>query len=718
MQKEKKEKLPLDSKLLSDAVIELNISRRSVGLYPPDHPIAKESINRAFHYLSQLFELRVSITLGITKDTLVVDEYILDKKNPVFVEFANVLHTKGIAALTYSSGLSKEELVEFHLLITMKDGPSGKALEDGAREKNISHIKISPLDFSAFGFVDGKQRGAGLGAGVWEEYVSRLIQGKLSADAENKVFALPPEEMASVINTIMPEDTSNNDAYGHVITGYLKRRGTTRISRESIEKFTHFVEALKPEIKRQFLSRSSAFFSGDIHEIEKTIKELSPESFEKITALFSEQASIIPETLRNLVTKLSRIKKDQGFSFDFMSHNITAVHDIEISEELTKLFREDHFKSFVSEDYREDLDKMLASTGTRDKRSLPVVTEGCTEEMIDNAALEIMLEILEADFLSSEDYLKMITKLTESVGLFIDTGRFESVLEVYNTLRSHALKGRFSNHATSMIEYFFCSEDLIKNLILAFRLWGRQNRESSLRLARALKRPLIPHLLESLAEESDASIRKYILFILENLGSDVAPHAVKRLSDDRWFIARNMLYLIRESNAVTYAGYAKKFAKHKNPAVSMEAVKTLLHFKTPEAIPYLKVYLSSENTDTRNRAVRLAGSYKVTEAVPYLVNMLKKKDIFGTETYYKIDVVRALGEIGDKRAVGAFIDIYDSKKLFYKEDLEKLKEEIFSRLDNFPYHTVQPLVERGLRSKNEAIKRMSEKLHNKNTGTQ
>ena len=141
MQEEKQEKLPLDAKLLSDAVIELNISRRSVGLYPSDHPIAKESIERAFGYLQKLFELRSDIALGITKNALVVDEYTLDKKNPVFTEFATSLHTKGIAAVTFSSGITKQELTGFHELLTMKDSPSGTALVELAKGKSISHIR-------------------------------------------------------------------------------------------------------------------------------------------------------------------------------------------------------------------------------------------------------------------------------------------------------------------------------------------------------------------------------------------------------------------------------------------------------------------------------------------------------------------------------------------------------------------------------------------------
>jgi hypothetical protein len=52
-----KEDLPLDTRLLSDAIIELNISRHNVAIYPKNHPIVEKSLNRAFDILQKLFGL-------------------------------------------------------------------------------------------------------------------------------------------------------------------------------------------------------------------------------------------------------------------------------------------------------------------------------------------------------------------------------------------------------------------------------------------------------------------------------------------------------------------------------------------------------------------------------------------------------------------------------------------------------------------------------------
>ncbi len=63
---EKKEKLSLDARLLSDAVIELNIARRNVSVYPKGHYLVEKSLNRTFDFFKSLFDLRSEITIALS----------------------------------------------------------------------------------------------------------------------------------------------------------------------------------------------------------------------------------------------------------------------------------------------------------------------------------------------------------------------------------------------------------------------------------------------------------------------------------------------------------------------------------------------------------------------------------------------------------------------------------------------------------------------------
>ncbi len=708
MPEEKQEKLPLDAKLLSDAVIELNISRRSVGLYPPEHPIVRTSIDRAFEHLQKLFEIRAEITLGIAKDALIVDEFTLDRRNPVFREFARTLHTKGIAAITFSLGLDQKGLTRLHELISAQDTPINKELVELA-EREISHIRLSPIDFGNFCFVEGSQRSGTTCGDVWEDYVYGLLEGKLGeGDGIQGILSIPPETVADMVNAALPAAASN-ESYDRVITAYIKKKSESKISREAFTKFFSFIDRLRPEIKRQFLSRAGSRLTEDIGDVETIINGMTPENFEKIAELLTENSSIIPTTLKNLIDKLSSIKKGKMGHFDFFYNDTAVLHDIELGDEVIKLFGEDNFHAYVGKEYQRELERMLGVKAENNTMFIRFRKE-CEEEAVDKEALEIMLELLHEDYLKPEDYLTLITKLSEFMNVFTETGRFEEILETYNTLCSHVLNGKFKNEASSIVDYFFHSEEFIAKLVAAFRLWGRKERDGALRLARGLRRSIIVPLLNALEEESDASMRKFLLSMLEAIGSDVIPLAVKQLSDSRWYVVRNMICLIRDCHGQNQLEKIRKFLKHENINVSMEALRTLLHFKTPDSIPQLRACLQSEVQDVRTGAIRLAGIYRVKEALPYLIKYLEKRDLFGTESYYKTDIVRALGEIGDIRAVETLEKICHTRALFYRDNLEELKVEIFRSLENYPLESVRRLIEFGLGSRNDELHALSEKL--------
>ena len=708
MPEEKQEKLPLDAKLLSDAVIELNISRRSVGLYPPEHPIVRTSIERAFEHLQKLFEIRAEITLGIAKDTLIIDEFTLDRRNPVFMEFAQTLHARGIAAITFSMGLNEGDLTRLHELISAQDTPIGKDLVELA-EKEVSRIKLSPIDFENFCFVEGTQRAGTACGDVWEDYVYGLLEGKLGEGGGlQDILSIPPETVAEMVNAALPAE-ADNESYDRVITAYIKKKSESKISREAFNKFFAFIDRLKPDIKRQFLSRAGSRLTEDIGDVETIINGMTPEGFEKIAELLTENSSIIPTTLKNLIDKLSSIKKGKMGHFDFFYNDTAVLHDIELGDEVIKLFGEDHFHSYVGREYQRELELMLEVKAEDNTRFIRFRKE-CEEEAIDKEALEIMLELLHEDYLKPEDYLTLITKLSEFMQIFTETGRFEEILETYNTLITHVLSGRFKNEASSIVDYFFHSEEFIAKLVEAFRLWGRKDRDGAFRLARALRRTIVIPLFDLLEEEQDSSMRKFLLSMIEAIGSDVIPVAVKRLTDDRWFVVRNMICIIRDCHGAQQIEKIRKFLKHENVNVRMEALRTLLHFKALDAIPQLRACLQSGDPDVRTGAIRLAGIYRVREAVPYLIKYLEKRDLFGTESYYKTDLVRALGDIGDVRAVEPLEKICHTRALLYRGDLEGLKVEIFRSLENYPLESVRKLIEFGLGSRNDEIHALSEKL--------
>jgi hypothetical protein len=704
-------KLPLDARLLSEAVIEFNISRRNVGLYPPGHAVITGSIQKAYELLQKLFELRTSITLGIAKDALVIDEYSLDRKNPVYREVALSFHESGIAGITFHAGLTREELTGLHELMTRDDAPEGKELAELAAQGGLSHLRLSPIDYSSFRFVEDGVRDAGTGeVDIWEDYVYGLLKGTLTAEETGDVLRkIPPERVAEIIDRA--GEDADDESYDRVITSYLRNKdGSKRLSSESLEKLVSLTNNLSPELKRQFLTRTFKHAQMDTAELEQTLGDMTSESFRKTAELFSENSAVIPDTIKNLLDKLSSVKAVKSFGFDAVLKSGPVVHDIEIGEEIAGLFDEDHFNEFVSDGYRKDLDSMLNRSKAVVGEKIEQLRTECTDAVIDSVAAEVMIEALDADLLDTPQYLGILTRLTELANEFVDTGRFEDALNVYVSIYSQSLSGKFRHEAGSTLLYFFQSGAFLDRVVEALRTWGRKDREGVLRLARALKAHLASPLLDALEAEDDPTERKFLLFVLSSLGSDIIPEVLRKLASGRWYTVRNMLYLVRACGSDAHVEAVRKFIKHRDPRVCMEALNALLRFRTQDSIPYLKFYLQSKDDSLRNGAVALSGIHRAKEAVPLLIGLLEKKDALGAGFHAKAPVVKALGEIGDPRAVPVLTDIVNAKALLRKGYLDELRAEIFRNLKNYPPASLKPLLEAGIASENEEIRSAGERL--------
>ncbi|MBA4373440.1 MAG: hypothetical protein C0402_11345 [Thermodesulfovibrio sp.] len=710
MTDEKTEKFSIDAKLLTDAVIELNISRRSVSLYPRDHPIVGESIQRAFGFMQRLFEIRSTITLGIAKDVLMIDDYLLDKKNPVFREFALSLYRKGIVALIFTSGLEIEELIGFHELLITGDEVIGQAVLKVAEEKDLRHIKLVPIDISRLKFTEGGERQGDIDLDIWGNYIKALLEGNLAdSDAEGIALYIPPDEFSAFLNQQAAGTPSAGVTYDKVITTYLKRKEYKGVKTELFGRFLQLVEGLSPEIKQQFLKRAFNNQLLDVGDIDHLVSSLSAGDVEKLMGIFNENTSLIPDSLRNIIDKLSTAALKEPV-FEDLSEDRSRVDDIEIDTEVIRLLKEDNSRTFVSEEYKGDLEKMLKGDFNKAARPEAVILQTCTERVLFKRYADLMIEMLEAEVATREDYLSLLTRITESVNDMLGTGRFFEISDIYNTIYSHSLSGRFREEALGVLDYYFHSRLFIDPFVESLKVWGRYDREGAQRLVKVQRRHLTDPLLNVLTEAEDASIRRFLLQILASLGSDIIPSVVVRLGDSRWYVVRNMLYLLREAGSAKDLDQVRRFARHKNKKISLEAIRTLIHYRTLDAILFVKQFLEGDDAEMRKQVVRFSGMYRFGIVVPTLLKMLARQRFFGGDIELKILLVRALGEIGDPTALKTLEAIVRTTSLFNRSGSEALKQEMFRSLQHYPAGSATALLKLGLQSKNEQIRKICEGL--------
>jgi hypothetical protein len=694
--------IKVDVRLLSEAVIELNISRRNISIYPPDHPSVENSLDHSFGLLQKIFQLRPEITLAVAKDALIIDDSYLDKKNKSYKEFALYLNRINIAFITFVKGITKEELYKFHRIISEKiTDTSPERLQQLFHEHPLAHIKIGFIDYGAFSFEeDGTETGP-LNAPLWERYIYGLLRGDIRTSyAPFEFEEVPPDIMANFFNNI-DDSRINDETCDKVIATYIKRSAEKGFSGREIKKLLDFINDLKPELKKQFLSSAARVF---VKDIETAFKESGNASKDEITDLLhamNEQRAAMPEALKNLLDKLSTSPHD-GLSFVAYKGNLLA-DDIVLSQDIVNLFNT-NFTSFVTESYRKELQRLQEynASGLATFKYKEFEKE-YSDDYIENDFHDIVLELLLSDTISGDDYGFFMNILQEQVDRLIWTGQYDGIRKTLKVLALNSEKNRFPDMTEQTLQYFH-SRDSISKLIESFRIVGRQAREEARLLSEQYGEEIIKPMLDALVQEESPIVRKFFLGLLMQLGDKVIPEALKRLGDGRWFVKRNMLYLLGEINSQEALPHIRPYSRHENRKVSFEAMKCLLNAGDSYGTEAIRYFIRSEIPENVERGINFAGSFKVKDIVPDLLQLLKKRVLSGADLYNKIPIVKVLGEIGDPGSLKTLKDLVSGRSLLFKSAMDRLKEEIYRSLKNYSPEDIKELIETGLKSRNDIIR--------------
>jgi HEAT repeat protein len=198
--------------------------------------------------------------------------------------------------------------------------------------------------------------------------------------------------------------------------------------------------------------------------------------------------------------------------------------------------------------------------------------------------------------------------------------------------------------------------------------------------------------MDALTQEDSRRARKFLLDLVIHIADEAVPEAIKRLDDKRWFVKRNMLFIISESSNREALPYVRPYCYHENLKLSFHALKYLLKADERYGIEVLKRYLRSGTSDKVEMALGIAVVFGIKTIVPELIAMLEKTAKRGSDWEQRIAIVKALGHIGDPRALNVLKNILDAKSLFFRTHLRRLKEEVRAALKSYPPEDVRIII--------------------------
>lgn len=704
------EKIPIDARLLSYAIIELNISCHNVSIYPKEHPAIDKSLDRSFNFIRKLFEFRPEITFAIAKDTIIVDKYYLDKKNPVFKDFAINLSKMNITYVTFKKGLTKDELYKFHLFLLQKtEDLSVEKIIENYKKYNFKYINVGFIDYRLFSRIQTKGDYNRQKISLWEKYINLSLKDRFyNEEMANEIREIPPEILATLINNKRKD--MKEETYDKVITTYMRSSKDGIFSEQDLRKVLKFIDSLAPELKKRFLSSTLKTLTKEPEITSKVLRSLNPEEITRLISTINEYRVNIPPSLTNLFDRLS-LDSNEDMETIYIDEEDIDTNNILFSDDLKSLLEagDDENKSKKATK-NIDLKPLMDydSNGLKTSQLIDFENE-FNEELIDRKFNQIVIDLMSSSLLSEKDYYILIDILKNQTEHMLWTGQYELIQQAIEVVES--IKDRFPKMSLDILEHYY-SSDFILQLVKSFRTLGKEKRKEISEICNYYNEKIIPYLIDALAEEDSMSIRRFLIDLLKQFGKNIVPEIIKRLDDERWFVKRNMLYLLSETDCSEVIEYIRPCCRDENSKVNIVALKCLLNMGDSYAIEIIKEYLRSNVREKIEQSIVLSGSYKIKEVVDDLVKLLRKKAFSIVDLENKIPVIKALGEIGDPQAIDALRELISIKSLFFGEVVERIKEEIYKTLKNYPYESIKDLVEKGINSKNNIIREESINLIN------
>jgi hypothetical protein len=731
-------KFQIDAKLVSDAIIELNIALKSVAIYPSGHDQVHLGLDRCQRVLSEILSIQPKFILGVARDTLMTGGSFLDLKNPVYKDFATSLSRYDISTVSFCRGLDTDDLFEFLSLLSRQpeDINACGGIEQVTSKKNILHIKICAVDYRAFRLTEEQEVSNSSprkkpSKNIWKTFVTHLLSGTISTSAHglsaDDFSDMDPVELARILNEEKLDVHHAIDSYDKVISSYMRKteekKQFARQGVAGVAKLNQLLEELTPEMRQQFLSSkpfensinsgllnrqnacassSGEFVISSLKRINDTGGQIAPALMTLIQALSGSQSLACSENINN---DSSPIEEHPQITSDQVTF-----------DDVNSLFVRQSKEEYVESDYGEVIDRLSEFKNADFVNDSAVLPAGDFLETLQDSSLDIQIIraviVLIGSNIGKEAYDFFVRNMVLMVDVLLDRGEFNILLDMFKEFtKAKDLKplSQMRDLAEDGLKRFY-ETDFITRVVDAYDQDESSKTKDIFDFMLALGPDVIPDLIDIFCKRKNIDNNDNLLDLICCSGRIAVDEACRCLENQSNDALKNLLLIIERAGSIEDAIYIEPLVKSRDTQIRMDALDCLLKFKDPSAVFELRRALSSKKKYVVSQAIFLAGKYKVKVIIPVLVSMLKKI-IFFKAGYRKVEnIVVALGQIGDPIAIPLFETYARIRWSIFHKNLLHMKIVLFESLNLFPDEHINNLLNIGMKIENNRINSACRKL--------
>ncbi len=203
----------------------------------------------------------------------------------------------------------------------------------------------------------------------------------------------------------------------------------------------------------------------------------------------------------------------------------------------------------------------------------------------------------------------------------------------------------------------YAAEEGLHAAARVFPVLGDDQHPELVAILSSLGAAAIPHLLAAVAEESDTATRKRLLETVLRFGARAVPHVRPLLDDERWYVVRNAVMLLRRLDDRDSAPRLKGRLADADPRLVGEILKALVAFEDPGWLAALAGELAADEHGRVEAAADVASQIRhpaVTRALSDRLRTLVRSRL--RDPMVPV-LVRALGRTGDPAGLPVLAEV-------------------------------------------------------------
>jgi hypothetical protein len=181
--------------------------------------------------------------------------------------------------------------------------------------------------------------------------------------------------------------------------------------------------------------------------------------------------------------------------------------------------------------------------------------------------------------------------------------------------------------------------------------WGAKETDQVYEFWLLLNKNALLPLIELLGLLTQMKMRRVICEALIHLGHDDIEPLIQKLDDPRWFVVRNVVYVLGKIGRDKVLENFRKLIDHQEVKVRKELLHTLDGMKDHRAKELLVRFLNDPESSLRILALRSLTSHNYLGALEPLKELIEGRDFAFRDLYEKKEIFEALGKMGGSSMV-------------------------------------------------------------------